>query len=364
MASIQKRTNGRWAVRWRDLEGRQRWATFRTRKEALDHRKRVDFGLLEPDESSVAEPAKPTPLTVTDFYEQWLPRQVWRQSTIDQVACHYRKRITPEFGDRLLDTIERSEIQDWVRQLCTALAPSTVHIVVAHLRVMFAEAVDEGLIARSPVTGIKLPRQGKKIVVPPTARQVSIVQRQLPERYRSLVAVASATGMRQGELFGLTLDRVNGEGCQIIVDRQLCKSSLGLHLGPPKTPASSRTIPVPAQVIQVVTDHVDRFGVGPHGLVFTNDDGEPIDRTRFSDRWRPAARAAGLPSGQGMHSLRHFYASLLIHEGCSVKVVQARLGHATAAETLDTYAHLWHDDDDRTRRAVASGLEALIGVEA
>jgi integrase len=62
-----------------------------------------------------------------------------------------------------------------------------------------------------------------------------------------------------------------------------------------------------------------------------------------------------------MHSLRDFYASLLIREGCSVKVVQARLGHATAAETLDTYAHLWADDDDRTRRAILFGLESLIG---
>ena len=53
-----------------------------------------------------------------------------------------------------------------------------------------------------------------------------------------------------------------------------------------------------------------------------------------------------------MHDLRHFFASLLIRHGESVKTVQARLGHATAAETLDTYAHLWPDSEDRTREAV------------
>lgn len=53
-----------------------------------------------------------------------------------------------------------------------------------------------------------------------------------------------------------------------------------------------------------------------------------------------------------MHSLRHFYASLLIRHGESVKVVQSRLGHATAAETLDTYSHLWPDSEDQTRAAV------------
>ena len=57
-----------------------------------------------------------------------------------------------------------------------------------------------------------------------------------------------------------------------------------------------------------------------------------------------------------MHALRHYYASLLIRFGESVKTVQARLGHASAAETLDTYSHLWPDSDDRTRDAIDSVL--------
>ncbi len=73
--------------------------------------------------------------------------------------------------------------------------------------------------------------------------------------------------------------------------------------------------------------------------------------------WRPAVRRAGL-SGVTFHSLRHFYASLLIRHGESIKTVQARLGHASAAETLDTYSHLWPDSDDRTRAAVDSVMRA------
>jgi hypothetical protein len=67
-------------------------------------------------------------------------------------------------------------------------------------------------------------------------------------------------------------------------------------------------------------------------------------------------KAAGLPEGTTYHDLRHFYASLLIRHGESVKVVQARLGHATAAEMLDTYSHLWPDSEDRTSAAVDSVL--------
>jgi integrase len=58
-----------------------------------------------------------------------------------------------------------------------------------------------------------------------------------------------------------------------------------------------------------------------------------------------------------MHDLRHYYASLLIRHGESVKTVQRRLGHATAAETLDTYSHLWPDSDDRTREARGHDLD-------
>jgi integrase len=55
---------------------------------------------------------------------------------------------------------------------------------------------------------------------------------------------------------------------------------------------------------------------------------------------------------RGEDNLRHFYASLLISQGASVKVIQARLGHKGAVETLDTYGHLWPDDEDLTRQAV------------
>jgi Phage integrase family len=66
-----------------------------------------------------------------------------------------------------------------------------------------------------------------------------------------------------------------------------------------------------------------------------------------------------VPAATGMHDLRHYYASLLIRHGESVKTVQRRLGHATAAETPDTYSHLWPDSDDRTREAVDAILTAV-----
>jgi integrase len=64
--------------------------------------------------------------------------------------------------------------------------------------------------------------------------------------------------------------------------------------------------------------------------------------------------------GSRFHDLRHYYASLLIRYGESVKVVQSRLGHASAAETLDTYSHLWPDSEERTRQAVQEALSGPV----
>lgn len=129
--------------------------------------------------------------------------------------------------------------------------------------------------------------------------------------------------------------------------------------GPPKTRASNRTIPLPRVVIAALHDHIAAYDIGESGLLFTYQ-GKPLTRQRFGHLWGPAARAAQLTdaTGTGMYALRHYYASLLIRYGESVKTVQGRLGHKSATETLDTYGHMWADSDDRTREAVDSVLGA------
>lgn len=139
------------------------------------------------------------------------------------------------------------------------------------------------------------------------------------------------------------------------MDRQLVD---GGELGPPKTRASYRTIPLPDVVLEVLSRHLAEYP--SDGLLFTNERGEPIRRNRFSDLWRRAIADLEVPAGTTFHDLRHFYASLLIRHGESVKAVQDRLGHASAKETLDTYAGLWPDSEDRTRAAVDTALSSRV----
>lgn len=213
----------------------------------------------------------------------------------------------------------------------------------------------------SPCDSTKLPRKPPKEIVLLTTAAVEAIAENIPARYRALVVLAAGTGMRQGECFGLTLSKVDFLRRTARVDQQLVLlPRRPLFLAPPKTSASHRTIPLPKVVVTALSEDVRLFPVThPDGLLFTDDDGEALRRTTFSrEVWRPTiARVLDAPPSTGMHDLRHYYASLLIRHGESVKTVQRRLGHATAAETLDTYSHLWPDSDDRTREAV----DAILG---
>jgi integrase len=94
-------------------------------------------------------------------------------------------------------------------------------------------------------------------------------------------------------------------------------------------------------------------------LLFTDSKGDPIRRNALGHLWRRAARKAGV-SGFPPHDLRHYAASVMIEAGQSVKAVQRHLGQAKASTTLDTYAHLWPDAEDATRRALNTGLERIV----
>jgi integrase len=191
----------------------------------------------------------------------------------------------------------------------------------------------------------------------------------LADYYRAIIVVAAGTGLRQGEVFGLAPDRVDFLRRQLVVDAQLVlPPGAPPYVAPPKTAASYRTVPLADVVLEAVAAHMKTFPPATASdetgkerpLVFSDRKGRPLSRTHFHQYgWAPVVRAAGLPVGTHFHELRHFYASLLIDGGESVKAVQTRLGHANAEETLNTYAHLWPESEDRAREAVQRGLALM-----
>jgi integrase len=343
-----------WLARWRDPDGRQRKKSFQRRADAERFLTSITADVLH---GNYVDPNDPT--TFREYAETWREAQVHRPTTRAHVETHLRRHAYPAFGDRRLSTIRPGEIQAWVARMTRTLAPSTVQVIHGIAAAIFKSAVRDRLINTSPCESTKLPKRLPVEVIPLTTTAVHALIDAVPERYRAVVILAAGTGLRQGECFGLTDQRLDFDNHTLRVDQQLI---LLPHqppfLAPPKTAASHRTVPLPDVIEEALREHLARFpSQHPDGLIFTDDDGNALRRTRFSrEIWRPAVTAAHAPRGTGFHELRHYYASLLIRHGESVKTVQRRLGHATAAETLDTYAHLWPDSDDRTRAAIDSAL--------
>ncbi|BBX69582.1 tyrosine-type recombinase/integrase [Mycolicibacterium psychrotolerans] len=294
-------------------------------------------------------------VTFRDYAERWREIHVQRPSSRAHVETMLRRHAYPTLGDRQLSSILPSDVQAWVKSL-DYLAPATVGVVHGLVSTVMKSAIRDRRIAANPCDGTKLPKVQRAQVVPLTTEQVNAVRDAVPAELRALVTLAAGTGMRQGECFGLTVDRVRFLERLAVVDRQLVTvPKQAPTFGPPKTAASNRTIPLPQVVVDALAAHLAAFPAEPDGLIFTLA-GKPITRQTFGHKWRPAVKTAGLPTGTGFHALRHYYASLLIRHGESVKTVQSRLGHASAVETLDTYSHLWPDSDDRTRDAIDSVL--------
>jgi integrase len=350
----------KWLVRYRTPEGDSRMKTFARKAEAERFGASVE---VDKTKGAYVDPSGGL-VTFDEYAEAWRAAQVHRASTVEMYETHLRRHVYPTFGHRPLVGIRPTEVQAWVRGRAEVLAPSTVEVVYGIFAGIMRAAVRDQMIARTPCVDIRLPAKEPARLVPYTVDQVAALTEAMPDRYRALITFGAGSGLRQGEAFGVTVDRLDFlRGREVRVDRQLVVVRNGpATFGPPKTKASYRTVPLGRVVLDALAAHLHEFGSGPDGLVFTNDDGEPLRRPRFSEVWRPAALAAGIPTGPGepaMHGLRHFYASLLIHKGCSPKVVQARLGHATITETMDTYGHLWPADDDLTRGAVDDVLGAL-----
>ena len=166
------------------------------------------------------------------------------------------------------------------------------------------------------------------------------------------VVLASATGLRQGELFGITESKIQWVGREIRIDQQLISDNDGsIRFGPPKSKRSVRDVPVADHAMKALADHVERYGFGPDGLLFRSTKDTPVRRNTASTSFRRIAEAAEVEAS-GWHSLRHHAASVLINGGLSVTAVAAVLGHSPA-ECLKTYAHWWPGENEKIRTAVA-----------
>lgn len=183
------------------------------------------------------------------------------------------------------------------------------------------------------------------------------------ERYRPMIYLAVASGMRPQEYVALPRRDVLNGG--IRVSQAMTRSG---HIGPPKSRAGHRIIDVGPETIEMVREFMDETAGGPDDLVFGTSSGLPMRLTPFrASAWAPVMKQAGLmvtddSTGAEQpkytpYALRHYFASRLLQANSDIKYVQSQMGHARAALTLDTYGHLLPSIDD----ARAAATRSIIG---
>lgn len=296
--------------------------------------------------------------TVRAYGERWLARQVLAPSTESTYEIVLRNHVFPTFGEMRMEAVSRVDVQMLVKEWQLTAAPSTTHGRYLVMAIMFRAAVKDRVLPTTPCLDIKLPKiPPKSSLVPISTETVLALRETISPRYRLFVTLAAGTGLRRGEILGLTIDRIAFDFATIRVDRQLSRAARTGRpvFGPPKTPSSTRTVPVGDVVLQAIKQHVGEHGTHESGLLLTTDLGNFVGTSTIHNAWRTAAKK--VPTDATPHHLRHYFASVQIRGGQSIKVLQALLGHKSAVETWDTYGHLMGDEDTRSRAIV----DALLG---
>lgn len=402
MAGFVESRNGRHRARFTPPGGKEINETFDRKGDANDW---LDYQRGDAVRGQWIDPRGGKTL-FGPYARRWFDNRIHlRESTRIREEANLRNHILPTFEDLQFRGIPRGLVQSWVTSLSrSGLAPSTVIGIFNLLKAIVRSAIeDDRLIssADSPCKKINLPEVPDDEVTVPTRGQLVIVRNRLPARYRRSVDAVAGTGVRQGELFGLTEDRIDFLRGGVKVDRQLqprpelqayldehgrlpkgvkaVPVARGLFLVPPKSKLSTRWIPLGRFALKALAEQIREFppqscDASGLGLVFTTTTGQPLRRSTLDDAWEKATRQRSAKDPDRpdpfedrgrrdpvlepyftIHDGRHFYASLLIEKGCSVPRVAKCLGH-TQEETLRTYSHLWPDGDDQAREAVDDEL--------
>jgi integrase len=342
VASIQKMSNGRYRARYRDSSGKEHLKRFALKRDA---QRWLDQETTKLQTGTWVAP-RTAKTTVGEWCDAWLANYATRKpSTVRQARVHVDK-IKEAFGGRRLDSIRPSEIRAWTVDLKEeGHAPSYVAALHHRMAQIYSDAVHDGLVARSPLSRRTSPGQGRQRPDVASTAQIWALHDAMEPRYRAGLLLAAFAGLRLAEVCGLRVQDVD-------FLRGIVHPVQQYPAEPLKTEISRTPVPIPQDLVLELSAHVEQFSTQ---WVMCDEAGKQMGPWQLQRAFRAARSAVdGLPEGFRFHDLRHYYASLLITSGLDVKVVQARLRHASAKTTLDTYGHLWPDSDETTRAAISS----------
>ena len=322
----------------------QRSFTGKTQKEV---REKMQAAAVAVNQRTYTTPQKMT-------VGQWL--DIWQRDYLGSLKpCTVRtykgaveNHVKPALGAVRLSGLHPHMVQEFINGL--ELAPSSVRLVYQVLHTALEKAVQLDYLPKNPAYNCELPRRDRQEIHPLDDQQIAVLlEAAKGTPLEHLVSVALFTGMRQSELLGLTWDAIDFDGSTINVNKQLSRSEhrdgglfVSTKSGKPRTitaaPLVMRSLRAQRRLQAKTRLKAGPLWDNPHDLVFTSVTGGPMEQRNVDYHFRKLTAAAGL-EGVRFHDTRHTYAVNAIRAGDDIKTVQGNLGHATAAFTLDRYAH-------------------------
>lgn len=315
-------------------------------------------------------PEKDTDTSIADFVDHWLERKTLSVGvhTCEQYASVIRRYIKPRLGKYTVGSMTRRIAMDFVSSLSIeGIRGGTIKMIIVCLAQSFDDLLDAGIVEANPFRGLKLPKTvGKRPEAVLSAEQYKKVIDNISEDYRLAIEVGWHTGMRVGEVVGLTWDRVDFSTETIRIDRQIQIVHGKSVLVPPKA-GSTRTIRMGAELKRILLKERERqlaremeyggfwsvgladeegtvaraqkrnVSGGSLRFVCVRADGSFLLVTSLLDALLRLSEKLGFR--MHFHALRHAHATHLLEAGAPIKAVQERLGHSSVKMTLDVYTH-------------------------
>lgn len=326
-------------------------------------------------------------ITVQDYLHDWFARwQVQgnvKQSTVDTVRVHLDVYLLPRIGHLKLRELKRARIGalyvDLMQNGRTGagkqddprpLSAKTVRNIAGTLHKALDDAVRLDILPANPADKVDLPKWDRPELQTWDSSQVAQFLAYCVDTDDDLYALwrlLAVTGLRRGELLGLTWDDVDLVLGEIKVRQTRVVTGTGqVRIETPKTAAGRRAVTIDPGTVDALARLKDtqertaaRLGGWTSPYVATTQDGQPIYPKRLTDRFRATARAAGVPVIR-LHDGRHSNVTLGIEGGVPVAVMSTRVGHSRPSTTADIYFHRHRQADVDAGLLIAARIDAAI----